>query len=184
LDEKDRVEQHLLKVAQDLQRELKSSFRKYASNAADRDDLMQVTYERLLSPGIQETIKAPERYIRRAAARVGIDLARQRRPEPHLPLESATDEELWCDQPGVFDLVALEQERAILRQIMQMLPSKCREVFQLNREEGLSYVAIAERLNISVNTVKNHLAHAVLVFHRELERFNYEGLSGNGNDAS
>ena len=41
------------------------------------------------------------------------------------------------------------------------LPLQKREVFQLHRNEHLSYVEIAEKLDISVNTVKNHMTKAI-----------------------
>lgn len=40
------------------------------------------------------------------------------------------------------------------------LPTQCRVVFLLKRDEGLSINEIAEKLNISVNTVKSHLKKA------------------------
>ncbi|MDR6785507.1 RNA polymerase sigma-70 factor (family 1) [Pedobacter africanus] len=52
----------------------------------------------------------------------------------------------------------LEQftENAVLR-----LPAQQQLVFRMSRYEGLSYDEIAERLNISRNTVKNHLIAAL-----------------------
>ncbi len=41
------------------------------------------------------------------------------------------------------------------------LPDQCREIFRLNRFEYLSYKEIAERMNISVNTVKTQMKRAI-----------------------
>jgi len=41
------------------------------------------------------------------------------------------------------------------------LPEKCREVFLLSREEELSFKEIAQKLNISVNTVEKHVGKAL-----------------------
>ena len=43
------------------------------------------------------------------------------------------------------------------------LPVECRTVFQMSRFEGLSNQEIAERLNISINTVKYHIKKALSV---------------------
>ena len=43
---------------------------------------------------------------------------------------------------------------------LDRLPERCREVFILIREEGLSYAEVAERLNISENTVDAQLQKA------------------------
>jgi RNA polymerase sigma-70 factor, ECF subfamily len=57
-----------------------------------------------------------------------------------------------------------EQENEILllklKDALQKLPPKCREVLLLNIENDLSYTEIAQHLNISVNTVKDHMKNA------------------------
>ena len=45
--------------------------------------------------------------------------------------------------------------------LLKKLPPRQREVFQLSREQGLSHDEIAKKLNISSNTVKNHLVKAL-----------------------
>ncbi len=44
-----------------------------------------------------------------------------------------------------------------LQGLLNELSPRQKEIFQLSREEGLSHKEIAEKLGISVNTVKNHL---------------------------
>ena len=46
---------------------------------------------------------------------------------------------------------------------IQELPPQCRKVFLMSREEQLSYKEIAERLNISVNTVDQHIQKALRI---------------------
>jgi RNA polymerase sigma-70 factor (ECF subfamily) len=53
------------------------------------------------------------------------------------------------------------------RKALALLPEECREAFRLSRMEELSYPEIADRLNISVNTVKYHLKNALATL-REL----------------
>ncbi|TDQ11492.1 RNA polymerase sigma factor [Pedobacter metabolipauper] len=50
------------------------------------------------------------------------------------------------------------------------LPVQQQKVFRLNRFEGLSYDEIGEHLNISKNTVKNHLVVALKTLKSELNR--------------
>lgn len=40
------------------------------------------------------------------------------------------------------------------------LPEKCREVFLMSKRDGLSNEEIADELNISIKTVKNHMTKA------------------------
>lgn len=45
--------------------------------------------------------------------------------------------------------------------IVSALPPKCRDVYELSRNQHLSHREIAERLNISVKTVENHITKAL-----------------------
>lgn len=63
---------------------------------------------------------------------------------------------------------AREMERFML-EIIEQLPDRQREIFKLSRETGLSHKEIAEKLDISPNTVKNHLVQALKTLRSELE---------------
>jgi RNA polymerase sigma-70 factor (ECF subfamily) len=49
----------------------------------------------------------------------------------------------------------------LLKQAIEQLPPQQKQVYQLSREEGMSRDEIAQELNISPNTVRNHLAKAL-----------------------
>jgi len=55
---------------------------------------------------------------------------------------------------------ASESER-LIRMAVAKLPPQQQLVFKLSKQEGLSREQIAEKLHISPNTVRNHLAHAI-----------------------
>jgi RNA polymerase sigma-70 factor (ECF subfamily) len=55
-----------------------------------------------------------------------------------------------------------------LNRIIDALPQRQKEVYMLSRVEGLKYSEIAERLNISINTVENHLSRALNHIRRKL----------------
>ena len=50
---------------------------------------------------------------------------------------------------------------ALIQNAIDQLPSQCRIIFKLIKEDGLKYREVAEVLNISVKTVENQLAIAV-----------------------
>jgi RNA polymerase sigma-70 factor (ECF subfamily) len=60
-----------------------------------------------------------------------------------------------------------------IKQALQTLPEKCREVFELNRFEGKKYAEIAEELNISVKTVETHMSKALKILKEELKDYLY-----------
>jgi RNA polymerase sigma-70 factor, ECF subfamily len=51
------------------------------------------------------------------------------------------------------------------------LPPQCRRVFEMSRMEQLSYAEIATQLNISTNTVENHISKALKLLRIELKDF-------------
>lgn len=53
------------------------------------------------------------------------------------------------------------QNEQILRESILALPTRCKIVFKLIKEEGLSYKEVAEVLNISPKTVDAHLVTAM-----------------------
>jgi len=59
-------------------------------------------------------------------------------------------------------LLLLEKEnKAILENIINQMPPRQRLIYKLAKQEGWSREEIARRLNISPNTVRNHLAAAI-----------------------
>ncbi len=51
------------------------------------------------------------------------------------------------------------------------LPEKCRQVFELNRFEGLKYKDIAETLGISVKTVEAQMSKALKILREHLKDY-------------
>lgn len=49
----------------------------------------------------------------------------------------------------------------LIKRSIDSLPEQCRQVFLLSRDEELKYEEIAERLNISINTVKTQMKIAL-----------------------
>jgi len=67
-----------------------------------------------------------------------------------LGMETSFDEELFSDATEI-----------ALKRALEQLPSQCRQVFVLNRFDGLSTKEISEKLQISVSTVKTQIARAL-----------------------
>ena len=58
-------------------------------------------------------------------------------------------------------------------QIMDRLPCRCREVFEMSRTKGMTNSQIASSLLISVKTVEKHLTKALSVFRKSLKEFQH-----------
>ena len=67
--------------------------------------------------------------------------------------------------------VAAHEADKLIREAVQQLSPQQRTVFELRKQEGLSYDEIAERMHISRNTVRNHLAVAVKTMRTILKKW-------------
>jgi RNA polymerase sigma-70 factor, ECF subfamily len=64
--------------------------------------------------------------------------------------------------------------RVKLKEAITQLPEKCRVVYCLKYIEGLSYKEIAQYLEISTNTVDNHIQKALKILKEELNKYKPE----------
>jgi RNA polymerase sigma-70 factor (ECF subfamily) len=88
-------------------------------------------------------------------------LAVERRGEPYARGESVVTPRADAR------LSAAEMDTAI-RDAIQRLPDRCREVFELSRLHGLKYTEIAQTLGISIKTVEAQMGKALRVMREEL----------------
>ncbi len=54
---------------------------------------------------------------------------------------------------------------------LSTLPGKCRQVFEMSRNQGMKYKEIAEELDISQKTVEAHMSKALKILRTELKDF-------------
>mgnify|MGYP001124406969 FL=1 len=105
---------------------------------------------------IQTSLKA---YLFKAAKNQALQHLRKNRL-PTESLDSYNAQSIPTDQQPDGELQQQELE-AELSADLAFLPEQQRIVFTLHRFEGFKYQEIADMLNISVNTVRNHIFQAV-----------------------
>lgn len=90
-------------------------------------------------------------------------------------LDSLHERELHLKMEALkqFDenMFSTQEIEELLNNAVNNLPEKCREVFILSRMEGLKHEEIAQQLNISVNTVQNHISTALKRLKIELKDY-------------
>jgi RNA polymerase sigma-70 factor (ECF subfamily) len=69
------------------------------------------------------------------------------------------------------ETVAAHEAGKLIREAVQQLSPQQRTVFELRKQEGLSYNEIAARMQISQNTVRNHLSIAVKTVRSHLKKW-------------
>jgi RNA polymerase sigma-70 factor (ECF subfamily) len=63
----------------------------------------------------------------------------------------------------------IDKMETAVRRAVDDLPPRCREIFLLSREDGLSYNAIASTLGISIKTVETQMGRALKALRAALE---------------
>ncbi len=90
------------------------------------------------------------------------------------------------DQPGILETMVIEEPdwlsipgrlekmQEILQTGMQHLPDQCRQIFMLCHYEHLSYPQIAEKLSVSLSTVKTQMGRAMAKLKETLDKEEWE----------
>ena len=106
-----------------------------------------------------------EAFLFRVARNKALDFLRSLQKDPEIQREVWNVLELSSDQATDDHLIGNDTAQNIETAIGKLSPQR-QKVFNLSREEGLSYEEIAKRLQLSRNTVRNHIS-ASLEFIRE-----------------
>ena len=89
--------------------------------------------------------------------------------------ELLTDDSYALEQgPGPGDPLEEMQYREaedLVNRTVEQFPARTREIFRLNRQEGLTYREIAGKLSISVKTVEAHMGKALKALRNSLEKY-------------
>lgn len=81
--------------------------------------------------------------------------------------QEANQEETFEESKVIHNIILTEVMDDVLK-VMQTMPEGCKAVFRLGYLEGLTNPEVAERLNISVNTVKTQKQRALTVLRAKL----------------
>jgi len=139
---------------------LRAWLRSRVAPGIDPDDIIQETYAVLASlPGV-EHIQSPRAYAFQTAQSL---IRRHLRRARIVRFEAIDDVDMSVtalDEPSPEREVAGRQDMRRLSELVEALPSRCREAFVLRRFEGLSQRDVALRMGISESTVEKHLVQA------------------------
>ncbi len=128
----------------------------------DHDDLVQETYVRLLRVKDPAQLAHPKAYVFTMARNAAIDFFRRRNAQPLENFDDNMIEQTPLNEAfGVVETIERRQRCEALTEALRALPERCREVMLLRYLDGCSGKDIAERLGISLGTVKGHLLKGV-----------------------
>ncbi len=141
--------------------------RKYSLDQYESEEVVQQVFLKLWETRADLSIeKSARAYLYQSVKNQSINYLKQKstsakNKEGYLvSLDKAMAFSEITEEDGISALLARELEQQIIVAIEQ-LPDKCREIFLLSRKEYLPMKDIAEKLNISVNTVQKQISIAI-----------------------
>jgi RNA polymerase sigma factor (sigma-70 family) len=130
-------------------------------------DVAQEAYLRASQAGV--AINDPRAFLFRTAANLASDRRKADRRHAEILAEAA----FWLEpepEASPESVTLTQEEFARVSRVIERLPPRCREVFYLNRFEGLSQSEIAERLGISKTAVEKNIRRALVALGEGRER--------------
>lgn len=129
--------------------------------AYEVEDILQETYVRACKFHDETVNQSPRPLMVRIARNLAIDHLKRAESQHSSSLEAFLQEnpEQWgnpCDDPS--RQLTSEQEFFRFCEAVRSLPLQCRRAFVLKKVYGHSQRYIAEKLNLSENTVEKHIA--------------------------
>lgn len=109
-----------------------------------------------------------ESYLFTIAYNTTINLFRKRLSEKKY-LEHILSLQKFEKAPDLIDEVQFDELNETIENLLNKLTPRQKEIFKLSRESGMSHQEIAERLNISTNTVKKHIANTLAFLKANLD---------------
>jgi RNA polymerase sigma-70 factor (ECF subfamily) len=113
-----------------------------------------------------------QRYLYRSVYNNSMMYLRKSRREH--PMDEQLSYHLEIDPEDPSGILQGEELAERISRSLEELPERTREIFQLNRLEGLKYKDIAERLSISVKTVEAHMGKALSALRTSLQKYEQE----------
>lgn len=142
--------------------------RRSGSSDADIDDLIQETYCRLAALDSVSHIANGRAYFFRTARNIAIEKIRRARI---VRIDCVTEIDalnVVDDEPSPERVVASRRELGRVRQMIEGLPERCRQIFVLRRIHGLSQRETAQRLKVTENVVEMQSARGLRLILRAL----------------
>ena len=153
----------------DEKKEIQNSLsEKYVTSPIVAEDIVQDVFLSLLKN--RDTITfthSPKAFLCRSVINASLNYQKKHKREyypenmPELEDDNTPDE-----------LVLNEEMYHVLTRSISSLPEQCKKIFKLNRFEGLKHKEIAEELDISIKTVKNHIGKALRIIRSDIESYN------------
>jgi RNA polymerase sigma factor (sigma-70 family) len=140
--------------------------RRLTACEADAEDIAQESFLGLVRYRESEPVEAWRPLLFRIALNAFNDRRRRNSVRPEagwISLSEAQVGEVASADAPHEQRIADQQELALVRDTILRLPERCRQIYLLNRIEGMSYSEIARHCAISVKAVEKQITKALAV---------------------
>ncbi|MEM7790913.1 MAG: RNA polymerase sigma factor [Verrucomicrobiota bacterium] len=137
------------------------------SQRSEAEDLTQETMFRFFRWQKGREVRDTKRTLFRIAQNLLVD--RNRRVKIRVPFEATLEEDLAVTEVNPNRTAEANERFVVLRRAIASMPPRVREVFELNRMQGMRHREIADSLGISKSTVEKHMIRALAICRSALE---------------
>jgi RNA polymerase sigma-70 factor (family 1) len=130
----------------------------YTQDITVKEDVLQDVFVQLWEHREEIEIKYVKTYLFHAARNRVLNYLRSE-DNRHQILEKWFERQKYDIQGR--DCFDIDDFMSTINKIVDMLPPRCREIFQLSHDEKLTYQQIADKMNISVKTVEAQMGIAL-----------------------
>jgi RNA polymerase sigma-70 factor, ECF subfamily len=147
--------------------------RRYVKTTEIAEELVQDLFLKIWSRrGSLGAIDSVKTYLFRAARNTALNHLRRRKLEHEwAEMEQGEVSEEQGIEGGGDETVEESELAAAVRAAVDRLPPRCREVFMLSRDGGLTYAEIAKTLGISIKTVETQMGRALKALRESLKAY-------------
>jgi RNA polymerase sigma-70 factor (ECF subfamily) len=131
---------------------------------AESEDLIQEAFLRM-----QEycekggEVRRPEGFLVRTVLRLAANATRDAHQDMYCDQAVENFTEILDTRPLPDEVVAAEECLERMREALDAVNRRTREIFFMQRLDGLSYAQIAQRMGISISAVEKHMASALSI---------------------
>jgi RNA polymerase sigma-70 factor (ECF subfamily) len=157
---------------------LRAWLQKQYPNLSDVDDVVQESFLRLLSAREKTCIGCVRAYLFAIARNAALGVFRKQKIFSDVTIDELETSCILEGSTDVVETASTHQEFAFAIEAIDALPSRCREIVILRAVQGLPYQEIAQRLGLSVQTVRVQVARGMKKCAEFLRERGINGRSG------
>lgn len=139
---------------------------RYVGSRETAEDLVQEVFARLWERGDELQIRDPLPYLYRTAHNLAVSHVRHEQVRERWQARAALAPSPTAE--GAHAAVERTDLAQAIDRAIADLPERCRQVFTMSREQGLTHAEIARILGLSVKTVESHVWRAMTMLREKI----------------